>query len=411
MINHTDILSAIKSLHWRGGGIPHPCYNIERFKDSVLALATGKKQPKALVDLSAYAKQIDLLVVIALDSINYDLFSKWAAELDLDGLIPLTSVFPSTSSTAWTTIHTGLPPAEHGIYGVTFYSPEFGSVYSTYHRLRDMQSRYHAIPDVTSFKLFDRNPHTLMQELDTEGWRCVVLRGEPISRQSPSCMLKGWSAKVQYVAPLDARNNPDYLAKCLIRQGSQVISKHFQKKGRKLFLWLLADFDAYIHNTLDFMPGLESAWNRLGAWIGDVYSHTHRTGFVFIADHGQVPQEPDLSLFEKLESVVQDPELCYAHRAGAGRAVYVYPHPTRLQQVKQTLEDAFGGNAVVVTRDQAKTLGLFGSHRLALEERVGNLVVIGQTPKFPAHSLQAFHEHGSLSWQELVVPFAWKLPR
>jgi predicted AlkP superfamily pyrophosphatase or phosphodiesterase len=50
-------------------------------------------------------------------------------KLELDSqILPLTSVFPSTTSTATTTIHTGLTPQEHGIIGYTMYMNEIGAI-------------------------------------------------------------------------------------------------------------------------------------------------------------------------------------------------------------------------------------------------------------------------------------------
>jgi hypothetical protein len=43
-------------------------------------------------------------------------------------ILPLTSVFPSTTSTATTSIHTGLTPQEHGIIGYTMYMNEIGAI-------------------------------------------------------------------------------------------------------------------------------------------------------------------------------------------------------------------------------------------------------------------------------------------
>ncbi len=43
-------------------------------------------------------------------------------------IVPLTSVFPSTTSTATTSLHTGLTPQEHGILGYTSYMREIGAI-------------------------------------------------------------------------------------------------------------------------------------------------------------------------------------------------------------------------------------------------------------------------------------------
>ncbi len=43
-------------------------------------------------------------------------------------ILPLTSVFPSTTTTATTSLHTGLTPQEHGIIGYTMYMSEIGAI-------------------------------------------------------------------------------------------------------------------------------------------------------------------------------------------------------------------------------------------------------------------------------------------
>jgi len=44
---------------------------------------------------------------------------------------PLTSTFPATTSTALTSIYTGLQPSEHGILGYHMFSPEYGLIFDT----------------------------------------------------------------------------------------------------------------------------------------------------------------------------------------------------------------------------------------------------------------------------------------
>lgn len=43
-------------------------------------------------------------------------------------ILPLTSVFPSTTSTATTALHTGLTPQQHGVLGYTMYMRELGAI-------------------------------------------------------------------------------------------------------------------------------------------------------------------------------------------------------------------------------------------------------------------------------------------
>src|SRR4030067_2291317 len=48
------------------------------------------------------------------------------------GLRPLTSTFPRTTSTALTSIFTGLAPSEHNVISYQMFSQEYGCVFSTH---------------------------------------------------------------------------------------------------------------------------------------------------------------------------------------------------------------------------------------------------------------------------------------
>jgi len=50
-------------------------------------------------------------------------------EIEKNGILSiLTSVFPSTTSTALPSIYTGSAPSEHGVLGYRFYAKEFGDI-------------------------------------------------------------------------------------------------------------------------------------------------------------------------------------------------------------------------------------------------------------------------------------------
>lgn len=407
-----DILSEIEELRWRGGLIPHPRFNIANFKNTILGLATGIRHPNTIVDLSTSATQPSCILVVALDSIKFSYFSALAAEFNLDGLVPITSAFPSTSSTAWTSIHSGLPPCRHGVYGVTFFSKEFDSVYVLYHKLRDQNATFHPVPERHTFRLIGSSGPTLMQALSKKDWRCVFLRAEGAS---PLCINDAYyasGANVITVAPHAAREKPSVLTDLLVSEASRILSEQSKKKQAKLLLWVWFDFDLFIHNTLDYEINLQEIWKELAHWLEQDVSLNRdmRTAVVIISDHGEVPQKASKRLATGLQEIVGDTELCYAHRAGAGRAVYIYPRSTQHMRVRRSLEGLFGQDALVIEKDEAISLGLFGGQQLVFEDRVGDLILLGQTPAFPAHYLQAYHEHGGLSRDELVVPFGWRLP-
>ncbi|MCJ7677939.1 MAG: alkaline phosphatase family protein, partial [Anaerolineales bacterium] len=125
-----------------GPGAVHPNYsgrsilNLPSTLDRWLGLTPGPHTPLAipgLDDLAAGARQV---VVCLLDALSLSRFTAWLdgpgrtlQPLVADGLLaPLTSVVPSTTTAALTTLWTGRSPAEHGILGYELLLREYGLV-------------------------------------------------------------------------------------------------------------------------------------------------------------------------------------------------------------------------------------------------------------------------------------------
>ena len=84
------------------------------------------------------------IVLLVLDALGYDQLAARLAEgacpqlvalLERGGgtLAPLTSVFPSTTAAALTTLHTAVSPARHGSLAFTLYLPSVGRVVNMLH--------------------------------------------------------------------------------------------------------------------------------------------------------------------------------------------------------------------------------------------------------------------------------------
>ena len=109
-----SILNVPSSLcRWLGApDLPHPAINHTEFDD----LASGARQ----------------VVVLLVDAVGLNLFERWLEgraqslhPLVSSGLLgALTSVVPSTTSAALTTLWTGRSPAEHGILGYELFLRE-----------------------------------------------------------------------------------------------------------------------------------------------------------------------------------------------------------------------------------------------------------------------------------------------
>ena len=114
-------------------------YGIANLPDT-FAKILGIPNSRAMKIDSVYeaTESSDSLIFLLLDGLGYNLILK-AEEMssplyalqnvkNSSLFLPITSVFPSTTSAATTTLHTGLTPKEHGILGYTMYLREIGAI-------------------------------------------------------------------------------------------------------------------------------------------------------------------------------------------------------------------------------------------------------------------------------------------
>jgi hypothetical protein len=147
-------------------------------------------------------------------------------------------------------------------------------------------------------------------------------------------------------------------------------------------------FDAAAYDGLHRLGDAARGWADRG-WT--VVAHS---------DHGHVPVRPDPQL-QRAWAEVDDPADCELPAGGAGRTRWLYPRAGRETAVRQRLAAALGDAAVVRT---AQELGLTPG-------RVGAVVAIAASPRFPLPVPGMCSEHGGTDPDELVIPFAVWRPR
>jgi len=86
-------------------------------------------------------------------------------------LKPMTTVFPSTTSTALTSVFTGLSPAQHQILGYHMYSKKYGLIYNTL----DMKPVYGYSAKVELAKDYMQNLQLLLPIIEQNGIRTSVI--------------------------------------------------------------------------------------------------------------------------------------------------------------------------------------------------------------------------------------------
>jgi hypothetical protein len=125
------------------GEFLHPYYgkfSTAEIGPSVLSLF-GIQEGRALFPFPEFNRPPNpnqRVIFLLVDGLGFDYFSKYSEEMPFFRLLtekgsvyPITTVFPSTTPAAMTTIHTGLTPQEHGLPEWTVYFEELDRIIET----------------------------------------------------------------------------------------------------------------------------------------------------------------------------------------------------------------------------------------------------------------------------------------
>jgi hypothetical protein len=125
------------------------------------------------------------------------------------------------------------------------------------------------------------------------------------------------------------------------------------------------------------------------------------------SDHGQVRCRPAAELAAAWAGL-DTPQLCELPGGGAGRVRWLYPLPGRAGELAARLAAALGDAAVVLRLADLDRLGL-ARVTPALRARLGEVVAIAATDRFPVPDPSLRWEHGSTHPDEMLVPLAaWR---
>ncbi len=318
-------------------------------------------------------------VLLVLDGLGYEqLTERKEIAPTLAGMNTkcISSVAPTTTSTALTSITTGMTPARHGVLGyrMKVLDNDILNVlrWSTKDRLGEHGLDPAKLQPHLPFKGCDVSVVS-RKEFDATGFSSLHLRGTP---------LHGWRVPSNLI----------------------VTAKNLLKEGKK-FLYLYYDgidkvaheygFGEYYDQELSFVDALvESILNCLP---GD-------TTLVVTADHGQVEVKKPLL---KLPTSIADKVTLLS---GEGRFRWLHAAEGTAEEVKRISLESFGDVAVVATLDELVDAGLFGGQLSAeYRSRLGDVAVIPTEPlaffdPYDTGDLKLIARHGGMTSAELFVP-------
>jgi len=323
-----------------------------------------------------------------------------------DGVLAqLTSQFPSTTAAHMTTLHTGLPVGESGIYEWFQYEPALdrliASLLFSYAGDDERETlRGSALDPAALYP-----PETIYQRLAAAGVSSHAVQHAAIADTSFSrATLRGAA-----VRPFTAGDG--WIGEVFAACGG----------GPTYVVAYVDDVDAAGHDTGPFSDAHDAAAGRVLdglARLAELLRGGGETLLLVTADHGQVRVHPATTVFvnERL------PELARHLRrggdgrplapAGSARDLFLHVLPDRIDDVVALLEGLLGDKASVRPTAGLIAEGLFGDAGPRLRERVGDLVVLPRPGESvwwrePGRFDMRFRgHHGGLSPHEMDIPLA-----
>ncbi len=314
--------------------------------------------------------------------------------------LPISSVFPSTTSSALTTLWTGYGPAQHGLVGHIMYLREFGMVVDMLIfspvgvRQRDEMIGRGLVPE--EFAPVPGLAEALAgQGVTTRALINLDLAMTGFSRIS----YRGVAEVARFVTPADM---------CV--RLHRILSAHVDE--RLLLVGYMHEVDNIGHlegpGGEAWRAGVRSLAFSLEREFLSHLSPEERRGtmLVLTSDHGQLPQ-PGSSIY-----TVNHPELhsyLLLPATGGMRAAYLYARQGCTDAVEAYVHEHLAEQFVPVRATAALETGLLGSGRLASESasRLGDVLLIARN-----HYLLDYRKrerppmgmHGGLSRYEMLSP-------
>ena len=363
-----------------------------------------KSVPEA--PLNGYLEGAENVILLLVDGLSYYQIKGFVDRYlkDLDPLImPLTSTFPSTTTTALTTLNTGLTPLEHGIIGYTMHLKEIGVVLSLTNfapsAAPESTSLLQAGLDPSSFL----NAESIYTKTKRSGVRPIIMTRR-LYRESPFTTMLGSEAEIEtYVNASDL----------FIR-----VRKIVEQSKDRVFLFSYWDgFDIAAHI---YGPESEESEAELEAFFSSLRSNlidkiqpsaAEKTVMLVLSDHGQVTLAADEVLM-----VSDHPTLLNALHippTGDSRAACLYIKPDMREEVFRYVEQHLANLFVVYDVRTLIKEGVFGLGEVKpnLFDRTGDLILLPKRSGAVAYNYRPKSRgfelkggHGGLHPREVLIP-------
>jgi hypothetical protein len=379
----------------------------DQLPSTVERLLTGASDGQALEE-PLLRERFEHVVFVYFDAFGWTFLERHAGHPLFDRarsdglLVQLTAQFPSTTTAQVTTIHSGLPVAEHGLYEWHVYEPTLDRLITPLlFSFAGDGIRGTLLGQIEPDALFPTD--SIYAQLADAGVRSTVVLPTSIAGSAPNVGL----LRKADVVPFETAPSALAAAARALEEGA-----------------------GYAHVYLDALDSLMHAVGTDDDAVGfvtrsvldDLHRATFRPGTLVLltADHGMSPVDPARTVYvnelwpglgERLETGADGKPLA---PAGSCRDLFLHVRDRHVDDVCTELGERLDSTADVVPVAELIAVGIFSEPSARLRSRLANVVVL---PRYGAavywHEAGRFEQrlhgqHGGLSPQEMEIPLvAW----
>ena len=358
------------------------------------------------------------VVLLLIDGLGWDHWSAYAVQhqpfrhlADAGVVAPLTTIFPSTTAAALTTINSGLTPRQHGLPEWFVYFDEIDKIAATLPFTAMGEKGPDRLLDdgVDPRMLFDGEP--LYPGLEAEGIRTFTFINESYARSTYSSLVHRGSTTVPYLDATDLMIN--------------LRSTIAETEGPAYFYVYWDAVDAIAHAEGPHSPQFVAEINSFAAALQSGFvskvnrTIAEQTILLVSADHGHIRVDPTETIYlDQYVDLTTNLRRGVSGSAilpwGSPRDVYLAIERDKIRPVRDFLVAQLEGRARVLTSADALAANMFGRGDMhpKLRQRIGDLIILPRDEQLvwyehrQGQRLTLNGMHGGLSEAEMIIPFA-----
>jgi hypothetical protein len=375
--------------------------NISSIVGKVFGISSLKSTsfPESYVD---DLQGIEKVVLVILDGFGYNrLLTHLSSndgtfsELVQKGVLkPITTVFPSTTSTVLTSIFTGLSPAEHNIIGYHMFSKEYGLVFNTL----EMKPVYGYSHEVDLAEDYSRKVRPWIKKLQEHNIKTIVATRWSIAGSGLSRVIHRDQDIIPYIL------HSDMFVQC---------GKALEHEDPTLLIIYYPGIDTLAHRYGCYSEEATSEINsiecNLNNFLKSLSEKTKKkTLMIITADHGIADTRKTYYLKDlpDLDSKLMLPPV------GDSRTSFLFAKPGKNDALMEAFRRNIDGFQLIPSAELIQK-GVFGeiSRIEQLKQSVGDFAALStsqnaiQYPFFEGDRVrEMIGSHGGMSAEEIVVP-------